>query len=184
MFDVPATRRSAANWYTDAYEPPCLEGFDTYLRQVNSPRTATYFVVVTTGRASRRRDQLCDTAARFETDGTGTAQPDLGATTPAATRCTRSRSTGGAVYVGGHQRWLDNPYGTTSGPGPGAVDPARHRRDQPEHRQGPALEPDPQPAASACARSWSPRSGLLVGSDTDQLGQRVPRPDRHVPAAR
>ncbi len=77
--------------------------------------------------------------------------------------------TGSAVYVGGHQRWLDNPYGHDN-PGPGAVS-----------RPGiGALNP-----STGKALSWNPTrtlghgvealvahpNGLLVGSDTEELGK-------------
>ncbi|HET6532527.1 MAG TPA: delta-60 repeat domain-containing protein, partial [Actinoplanes sp.] len=34
MFDVSGTAATLMNWYTDAYKPACMPGFDTYLRQV------------------------------------------------------------------------------------------------------------------------------------------------------
>jgi hypothetical protein len=52
MFDVAGPTAQLANWYTDAYKPACMEGFDTYLRQVKFSPDGRYFVVVATGRAS------------------------------------------------------------------------------------------------------------------------------------
>src|SRR5262249_30206520 len=79
----------------------------------------------------------------------------------------------GAVYVGGHQRWLDNPFGF-DGQGPGAV---------PRKGIG-AIDP-----TSGKALSWNPgkdrghgverllltSQGLWVGSDgTFVAGERRP----------
>ena len=77
-------------------------------------------------------------------------------------------ATGAAVYVQGHQRWLDNPNGRDIA-GPGAVSPAGHRRHRPGDRQGAALEPDQGPRRRRQGLLVTPR-GLWVGSDTDRIG--------------
>jgi hypothetical protein len=164
--DVAASPARLADWYTAAYTGPCRRGFDTYLRGVDFAPDGSYFVVVTTGRLSGPQ-RTCDTAARFETAGTGAHAPTWINHTGGDSLYAVS-VTGAAVYVGGHQRWMDNPYGHESA-GPGAVS-----------RQGiAALDP-----ATGHALGWNPTrtrgagvralvacpGGLLVGSDTDQLG--------------
>lgn len=167
MFDITRSRPELADWWTDAYNKPCRKGFDTYMRAVDFSPDGEYFVVVTTGRLSSPQ-RLCDTAARFETYGTGEHNP------------TWVNHTGGdslyaveidadAVYVGGHQRWMNNPHGHESA-GPGAVD-----------RPGLAgIDP-----VTGNVNSWNPTrsrgvgvrafaltdQGLLVGSDTDTLAR-------------
>ncbi len=165
MFDLTTGRPELADWWTDAFNQACQQGFDTWVRGVDFSPDGSYLVVVTTGRRSGM-DLLCDTASRFETYVTGEVRP------------TWVNHTGGdslyaveiserAVYVGGHQRWMNNPYGDESA-GPGAVS-----------RPGlAAIEPD-----SGLANGWNPTRkrgvgartltltdwGLLVGSDTDEL---------------
>ena len=74
--------------------------------------------VAATGRASSP-DRLCDSAARFETGGTGRHNPTWVQRTGGDSLYAVA-VTGSAVYLGGHQRYFDNPYGTdTKGPGPG-----------------------------------------------------------------
>ena len=59
--------------------------------------------------------------------------------------------TSAAVYVGGHERWLNNPYGSGQRQaGRGAA--SRHRGARPGQRRAAGLEPGPQPA-------WSRRRG-------------------------
>ena len=62
---------------------------------------------------------VCDAAARFETDVLAPTRPTwinyTGGDTLHAVEVT-----GAAVYVSGHSRWLDNPYGNDAA-GPGAV---------------------------------------------------------------
>ncbi|WP_117208465.1 PKD domain containing protein [Allorhizocola rhizosphaerae] len=165
MFDLTPEQPQLADWWTRAFDHRCRDGFDTWLRAVDFSPDGSYLVIVTTGRHSRP-ELLCDTAARFETYAVG------------ETGATWVNHTGGdslyaveisnhAVYVGGHQRWMDNPYGDESA-GPGAID-----------REGlAAIDPD-----SGLANDWNPTRkrgigarallltdrGLLVGSDTDEL---------------
>lgn len=153
-------------WYTDGYEQPCAPAFDTYLRGVDFAPDGSYLMVVTTG-GQTHPDMLCNTAARFEATGTGMHRPTWVNHTGGNSLYSVA-VTGPAVYVGGHQRWQDNPHGRKF-PGPGAVP-----------REGiAALHPD-----TGKALPWNPgrargvgvqallatRYGLLVGSDTTRLG--------------
>ena len=169
MFDVGGTSAVLLNWYTDAYKPQCMKGFDTYLRQVKFAPDGSYFVVAATGRASSPTS-LCDSAARFETGGTGRHNPTWVQRTGGDSLYAVA-VTGSAVYLGGHQRYFDNPYGTDArGPGPGAV--ARPGIGAVHPRTGRALPWNPTRDRGVGVRVFVavPR-GLLVGSDTDQLGR-------------
>ena len=156
MFDVGRPAAALTNWYTDAYKPACMKGFDTYLRQVKFSPDGSYFVVAATGRASSP-NKLCDSAARFEPAGTGRHNPTWVQRTGGDSLYAVA-VTGAAVYLGGHQRYFDNPYGTDAkGPGPGAVARVGHRRGQPA--TGRALSWNPtRPAASASGSSWWSRT--------------------------
>jgi hypothetical protein len=113
---------SPSPWYTNEYPndavPPsptntgfqCYQVFDTQMRDVEFSPDGRYFAVVTTGGApDRNAYSLCDTTTRWETD----VAPATGAQ-PTWFNCTGGDTllsvavTGAAVYVGGHQRWLDN----------------------------------------------------------------------------
>ncbi|MEH1130576.1 PKD domain containing protein [Micromonospora sp. CPCC 206061] len=155
-----------ANWYTDAYQQDCDPRYDTYLRGVDFAPDASYFVVVSTGNLTGRT-RMCDTAARFQIAGTGrhsaTWVNHTGGNTLLAVAVT-----GTAVYVGGHQQWLDNPHGNKSAgpgavsrPGIGAIDP----------HTGRALAWNPTRSRGVGVRAFlATRHGLWVGSDTDRLG--------------
>jgi hypothetical protein len=169
MFDVSGTAATLVNWYTDAYKPQCMKGFDTYLRQVKFSPDGSYIVVAATGRASAP-DKLCDSAARFETSGTGRRNPTWVQRTGGDSLYAVA-VTGSAVYLGGHQRYFDNPLGTDAkGPGPGAVPRPGIGAVSPS--TGRALPWNPTRARGVGVRVFVavPR-GLLVGSDTDQLGR-------------
>jgi hypothetical protein len=169
MFDTSGTTAKLADWYTDAYKPECMKGFDTYLRQVKFSPDGRYFVVAATGRASSPT-KLCDSAARFETGGTGRHNPTWVQRTGGDSLYAVA-VTGAAVYLGGHQRYLDNPYGSDAkGPGAGAV--SRTGIGAVSPTTGKALSWNPTRTRGVGVRAFvATPKGLLVGSDTDQLGK-------------
>jgi hypothetical protein len=168
MFDIAGPTAALTGWYTDAYKPECMKGFDTYLRQVKFSPDGSYFVVAATGRASSP-DRLCDSAARFETGGSGRHNPTWVQRTGGDSLYAVA-VTGSAVYLGGHQRYFDNPYGTDAkGPGPGAV--SRPGIGAVSPATGRALSWNPTRARGVGVRAFVVTSrGLFVGSDTDELG--------------
>jgi WD40 repeat protein len=168
MFNVSGATAALSSWYTDAYKPECMKGFDTYLRQVKFSPDGRYFVVTATGRASSST-KLCDSAARFETAGAGRHQPTWVQRTGGDSLYAVA-VTGAAVYVGGHQRYMNNPYGSDAkGPGPGAVSRVGIGAVSPT--TGKALAWNPSRTRGVGVHAFLvTRSGLIVGSDTDQLG--------------
>jgi hypothetical protein len=165
MFDLTTERATLSGWSTDVFEPACREGFDTYMRGVDFSPGGDYFVIVTTGRASDP-DRMCDVAARFETYGTGPQQPTWVNHTGGDSLYAVEIGAG-AVYVGGHQRWMDNPDGHESA-GPGAVDRVGLASIDPE--TGRATSWNPTRSRGVGVRAFALTAhGLLVGSDTDIL---------------
>ena len=167
MLDLSGPQAVVRNWHTARYAPNCSPQFLTYVHDVDFSPDGSYFVVVTTG--GTPQNLLCDSAARWETNATGTdLQPSWVDYTGGDTLWGVG-ITGVAVYIGGHQRWVNNPFGSNSA-GPGAVD-----------RQGlAALDP-----LNGLPFSWDPTrtrgvgvfdltavpGGLLMGSDTDRTGR-------------
>jgi hypothetical protein len=166
MLDVGGKNAALSSWYTDAYAPACDPDLDTYLRGVDFSPDGSYFVAVTTG-AMWGPTTTCDSAARFESAGAGRHNPTWVNHTGGNTLFAVS-VTGSAVYVGGHQLWLDNPQGQKSA-GPGAV--SRPGIGAINPRTGKALPWNPTRSRGVGVRALVATSrGLYVGSDTDQLG--------------
>jgi hypothetical protein len=165
LFDLTQTVPHLADWWTDAYNKACRQGFDTYLRAIAFSPDGQYFVIVSTGRFNAP-EKLCDTAARFETYKTGEQQPTW-------TNHTGSDSlyavviSDSTVYVGGHQRWMNNPLGHESA-GPGAVDRPGLASIDPNTGLATAWNPTRSRGVGVKAFALTGR-GLLVGSDTDEL---------------
>lgn len=168
LVNTAASRPRLARWATEAYTDRCKpKHFPTYLRDIDFSPDGSYFVVVTTGGMAGPR-LMCDSAARFETHARGPNVRPTWVNRTGGDSLYAVTATGAAVYVGGHQRWMDNPYGVNAA-GPGA-----------KSRPGiAALNP-----RTGRATSWNPtrtlghgveallatKHGLYVGSDTDQLG--------------
>ncbi|WP_246835283.1 hypothetical protein [Micromonospora sp. MH33] len=156
------TGATLSGWSTLRYQPQCAASMPTYLRGVDISPDGTWFVAVTTGAAFP--GTLCDAASRFEFGTeTGGKQPTWVNYTGGDTLLSVA-ITGAAVYVGGHQRWLDNPYGRNSAgagavsrPGIGAIHPTT----------GKALAWNPtKDRGVGTAELYATDRGLWVGSDT------------------
>ncbi len=124
MADLGTGSASLDPWYYQRLTRACrATKIPQQLRDVDFSPDGSYFVFVASGyipQAGGEGLDVCDAAARFET---GVAAPSV----PTWINYTGGDSlysvaaTGTAVYVQGHQRWMDNPQGNNS-PGPGAVD--------------------------------------------------------------
>ena len=173
VVDLSTPQATVADWSTERFVPNCAAVYnETYFRGVSISPDGSYFVVNTTG-AWGGAASMCDTATRWElppavrgTDLQPTWVTYTGGDTHWAAEVTES-----AVYVGGHQRWENNPTPTPGGDndGPGAVS-----------RPGiAALDP-----TSGVPLSWNPgrdrgrgveamlatNDFLYVGSDTNYWG--------------
>ena len=144
---------------------------DFYLRDVDFSPDGSYFVVDSTGYVPKSGDlgvTICDATARFETANVAPGRPTWINYTGGDTLHSVAVSSH-AVYVGGHQRWLDNLQGRDhcgSGckdrPGIGALDP----------NTGKALTWSPRRTRGVGAKEMilTP-AGLWVGSDTHYGGK-------------
>jgi hypothetical protein len=152
-------------WATTAFAPKCSPKFNSYMRDVAFAPNNRYFVVVTTGgrQGFQSNNKFCDSATRWNVAPAAGQRPAwvdyTGGDTLSAVIIDSQ-----AVYIGGHQRWLNNSYGRDTA-GTGAVE-----------RPGiAALDP-----ANGLPYQWNPtrargygvaaflltESGLWVGSDT------------------
>jgi hypothetical protein len=170
MLDLGATA-TVSGWQYPPLQNMCqAASLPDYVKDVDFSPDGSWFAVVATGfvpQAGGIGRDLCDATARFETNVLNPFRPTWINYTGGDTLHSVA-ATDVAVYVQGHQRWLDNPQGRNS-PGPGAVS-----------RPGiGAIHP-----TTGLALSWNPTKdrgvggkdlyvtsqGLWVGSDTTHIG--------------
>ncbi len=165
MLDLDPAGATTAPWATHRYAPACSASFDSYMRDVEFSPDGSYFVAVTTG--AYFRGTLCDTAARFETYAEGTnLEPTwidyTGGDTLIAVSVTER-----AIYVGGHQRWMNNPF-VGDRVGPGAV--SREGLAALDVRNGMPFSWNPgRTRGYGVYQFLADDKGLWIGSDTDRI---------------
>ncbi len=107
-------------WQTSRLLASCADpNINTYVRQVSIAPDGSYFVLANGG--GPVKDTLCDSASRWELGNVGSGQQPTWVDSTGGDTLYSVATTGTAVYVGGHQRWMNNYQGSNSA-GPGAVD--------------------------------------------------------------
>jgi hypothetical protein len=165
VIDLTTNPATLSGWYTSRYEVTCSNNYPTYMRGIDIAADGSWFAVVTTG--AMRTGALCDAAVRFEF-GTATSgkQPTWVNYTGGDTLLSVA-VTGNAVYVGGHQRWLDNPFGKDSA-GAGAV--SREGIGAIHPVTGKALAWNPGKTRGVGTEDLLPTTtGLWIGSDQNTV---------------
>ena len=143
------------NWQTARYTPDCgWRAYDSYIRDVDFSPDGTYFVIVATGGPSA--GTLCDTAARWETGATGTGLQPTWVDFTGGDTLLSVAVTGAVVYVGGHERWLNNSLGSDRAQA-GRRAAAGHGGPRSRQRRAVLLEPGAQPARRRRVRGLSRR---------------------------
>lgn len=163
-----------SGWSTRRYSPVCGPNLYTYMRDVQFSPSGRYFVAVTSG--GPFRGTLCDTATRWKTHGHGANQRPAWVARTGGDTLLSVAVTGSAVFVGGHLRWMNNPDGPGSaGPGPvgpGAVPRPSLAALSPVNGLPLAWNPGRNPRGHGVSDLWADGAGLLVGGDTEWIGNR------------
>ncbi|MBA3618470.1 MAG: hypothetical protein H0W56_02510 [Acidothermales bacterium] len=167
VIDVGGSQATLRNWATDRYQPTCSSSFPSYVRGLSISPDGSYFVVSTTG--AHRVGTLCDAAARWELTQSGTTLQPTWINYTGQDTLWSAGITGPVVYIGGHQRWVNNTAGrdfagpgAVSRPGVAALDP----------RNGLPFSWNPTKARGVAVFDlYSTTQGLWIASDTSKLAR-------------
>jgi hypothetical protein len=170
MLTLGATA-SVNAWYYPPLQNLCRAGsLPDYMRDVDFSPDGSWFAFVSTGfipQAGGVGRDLCDATARFETNVANPTRPTWINYTGGDTLHSVA-ATDVAVYVQGHQRWLNNPQGVDSA-GPGAV--SRPGIGAIHPTTGLALPWNPTKERGVGGKDlYVTSQGLWVGSDTNRIG--------------
>jgi hypothetical protein len=168
LVSLTGAAATIANYETDTLKAVCSRNaFDSWVRDIDFAPDGSYFVIVGTG--GPHAGQACDSAMRFDSNKTGTGITPTWIDFTGGDTLLSVAVTGSAVYVGGHQRWMNNSFGADSAkqgavarPGLAALDPV----------SGVPLtwNPGRNPRGSGADVIFADSDGIYVGSDTDYIG--------------
>ncbi|MGH3497050.1 MAG: PKD domain-containing protein [Nocardioidaceae bacterium] len=163
----PTSASVTPDWGTSAYNPNCSSGYDQYIRGIDFSPNGQFFVVAATG--GYGNNTLCDSAARWETYASGTSLSPTWVDFTGKDTLWGVAITNDVVFIGGHNRWMNNPSGTDSAaagavprPGLSALDPLTG--------EPLAWNPGRNPRGVSAKVFLPTDTGIWMGMDTDYVG--------------
>ncbi len=165
------------NWSAPILANNCSSEHDE-IRAIDSSPDGSYFVVATTGYKSAGGPSICDATARFETGATGTDVQPTWVNYAGGDSLYAVAVSGSAVYIGGHDRFINNECGnnfvceanavlvnglTALDPSTGLALPWWH----PQTSRGYGVDSLVLFPAGSYAKS---NGGLLVGTNVSSIG--------------
>ncbi|WP_158604491.1 PKD domain-containing protein [Nocardioides mangrovicus] len=169
MIDLNSTSTAVdTSWATTRYSPYCFNwAFDGYTRGITFSPDSSYFVVNATGGGVT--GSLCDATSRFETRATGVDIQPTWVDQTGGDTVWGVTVTNNAVYIGGHNRWNNNPLGSDQAqpgavprPGLAALDPVSGRPY--------SWNPGHKPLGKAVYALLATDKGLWMAYDNNYIG--------------
>ncbi|MEO8476677.1 MAG: delta-60 repeat domain-containing protein [Actinomycetota bacterium] len=150
----------------------CIPAFAHYIRGVDISPDGSYFATVTTG--ANWLHPSCDSMTRFDLgDYTANQQPEW-VTQTGGDSFHSVLVTGAAIYGGGHQQFVNNPYnpnrcGFCTNPFPGGVARTGFSAHDPRNGMPFTWNPVRKPRGKGVLAMMSTEAGFYFGSDTDRI---------------
>jgi hypothetical protein len=176
MLDLGASKATIdRSWATAAFTSPCnTHSFDSYIRDASFAPDGSYFVVAATGGARTKTNSdgsrgLCDSASEFDPNAHGTDVAPTWVDYTGRDTLWTATATASAVYVGGHERWLNNTHGQDNAT-EGAVPRPSIAALDPVNGLPLAWNPGRNPRGGGTHAMFLTSDGLYVGGDQDFVG--------------
>ena len=199
ILNVNTNPVSVSNWsstffrFTDPNNPDpltnnwCSATFPHYLRDIDISPDGSYAAIVNTG-ANRPGHLSCDSLTRWNLSATGPNQEPDWIAKSGGDSFHSVMATGAAIYAGGHQQWLNNPYnpnscGRCTGPFPGGVVRTGFSAHDPSNGLPFSWNPVRNPRGKGVLAMVSTATGFFFGSDTDRIFNEVHRRNGFMPLA-
>lgn len=151
----------------------CSQTFPHYFRDVDISPDGSYAAIVTTG-ANYPGHPSCDALTRWELSASGPNQEPDWIAKSGGDSFHSVMATGAAIYAGGHQQWMNNPYnpnrcGVCSGPFPGGVVRTGFSAHDPSNGLPFSWNPVRNPRGKGVLAMVSTPTGFFFGSDTNNI---------------
>jgi hypothetical protein len=186
MLDLGPTGSTLSSWHYAPFGVNCTstrKNAIAYVQDVDFSPDSSYFALASFGymyQTGYRFYQTCDSVSRFETNNLSPTQPTWINYTGGDSLKSVSVA-GAAIYVQGHSRWLDNPYGQDS-KGPGAVDRLGGGAVDPVTGHSLSWEPiDGMPQQSGGHQITATATGVWFATDGARFGGKYHRGIRFAP---
>ncbi|MEO7059912.1 MAG: hypothetical protein ABI083_09350 [Lapillicoccus sp.] len=170
--DLTGSSARISPWATSGFSSLCQPAaYDSNIRQVSMSPDGSYFVIAATGGVHGDPSPICDSVSRWRTASTSaTSQPtwiaETGGDTIGSVAVTST-----AVFIGGHQRWLNNPLGLDH-PGPGAIGRAGLAALDPVTGLPFSWNPGRNPRGTGTFSILPTSTGVWFGYDTNYIGNK------------
>lgn len=170
MIDTSGTKAALTTWSTTRFSMACSQNFPTYTLGIDISPDGTYFVIGTGGAFNGGvvSGTLCDSTSRWEMNRTGPDQHPTWVDYLGGDTTTAVHITGAAIYIGGHFRWLNDPYAADAA-GPGSVGRKGMAALDPRNGLPFSFNSGKLPLNWGVNRFVSTAGGLWVGHDGDTL---------------
>ncbi len=150
----------------------CIPAFAHYIRDIDISPDGSYFAAVTTG--ANWLHPACDSMSRWNLDRTGPNQDPEWVTNTGGDSFHSVLVTGAAIYGGGHQQFVNNPYnpnrcGFCINPYPGGVSRTGFSAHDPLNGLPFSWNPIRNPRGKGVLAMVSTADGFFFGSDTNRI---------------
>ena len=174
MIDTSGAQAALTSWSTTRFSMTCSASFPTYTLGIDISPDGKYFVIGTGGafNGGVASGTLCDSNSRWEMpppgDPSGPNQQPTWVDYIGGDTTTAVHITGAAIYLGGHFRWLNDPFAADAA-GPGSVGRKGMAAVDPRNGLPLSWNAGKLPLNWGVNRFYSTAGGLFVGHDGDTL---------------